>query len=67
MGFPTHLNCPYCPAQAFRNKEPMHLLQEAAPVSSKHLTLQFYMCPAKHEVCIAEVHDNSSQSQSQEP
>ena len=40
-GFPSHVNCPYCPSQAY--------LQSISPVS----TLLFYQCLCKHRCYIS--------------
>jgi hypothetical protein len=51
---PTHLTCPYCPAQAVRsadNPKGIHFLFENVQFPDK-LHLAKYVCPARHEFWI---------------
>jgi len=40
---PTHLNCPFCPAQAYPS---VRLVME------DHLSMRKYICPAQHKFFI---------------
>jgi hypothetical protein len=43
MNFPTHLNCPYCPAQAIPKRA---LFNSEQLKDGSHI--KEYICPAKH-------------------